>query len=255
MQDMAPRTQLPYGEGIFRRRFLLDTVDEHHVSGAMEDDFHRFHLELRHDGERVVEMRGEAVRFPWTECPGANVPLKSLEGMALSAHANAGARHTDPRSNCTHLFDLACLAITHAARGSGRRLYDITVPDRIEGRTQATLHRDGELLLDWNLKGNAISAEPPFEGVRLAKSNFVGWVEEHLDPELGEAALALRRACFISMGRERNLDESPTAMDYMPLAKGSCHSFTPGIAEKTERMLGTTLEFTDDRDRMLSDVV
>ena len=26
-------------------------------------------------------------------------------------------------------------------------------------------------------------------------------VEEHLDPELGEAALILRRSCFISMAR------------------------------------------------------
>ncbi len=251
---MAARVQLPYGEGVFSRRFLFRAVDGH-VTGDMEDDFHRFHVDLFHDGERIVEMRGEALRYPWTECPGSAVRLRALEGMELSLDANAGARHTDPRVNCTHLFDLACLAITHAAAGRERRLYDIAVPDRQEARTRATLHRDRKLLLDWHVTGSTIEGDPPFGGVRLRKAGFVAWVEANLDPDTAEAALALRRSCFISMGRARNLDEAPSAMVYMPLAKGSCHSFTPGIAERTERMLGTSLEFTDAPERLLADLI
>jgi len=72
---------------------------------------------------------------------------------------------------------------------------------------------------------------------------------------LGEAALALRRGCFIALGRARDLDEAPTALVYMPLAHSSCHSFTPGIAERAERVHGTSLEFSRTPDALLADLL
>jgi hypothetical protein len=174
--------------------------------------------------------------------------------MRLARSANAGACHTDPRRNCTHLFDLACLAASHAAFGRGRSRIDIAVPDQVDGCTRATLHRDGELVLDWRIERARIAGPAPFEGVRL-RGDFVAWAESNLDPERAEAALALRRGCFIALGRARNLDESPTAESYMPLAAGSCHSFTPGIAERALRVPGTSLEFTHAPERLLADLL
>src|SRR5215470_13550004 len=97
--------RLPYGEGVFRRAFLL-VAGEGRVVADMEDDFHRFRVTLAHDGAHVTGVRAEAFRYPWSECPGATAPLRALEGMPLSARPLAASRHADPRANCTHLFDL-----------------------------------------------------------------------------------------------------------------------------------------------------
>jgi len=245
--------RLPYGEGVFRRRFLL-TGSEGLVVGEMEDDFHRFGLDLHHDGQKVVEIRGRASRYPWTECAGSVEPLRALQGMPLSPRSTALMEHTDPKANCTHLFDLAALAVTHACASRARRVYDITVPDRCEGRTQATLHRDGALLLDWDVKNTRILGPHPYTGVGMRGGEFLRWAESALDPEIAEAAIALRRATFIAIGRSHDLDAVPNASAYLALTGSSCHTFTPGIAEHAHRMKGTSLEFTHDPERLLADV-
>ncbi len=242
-----------YGEGIFRRRFRM-RGEPGRVRADMEDDFHRFGLVLEHDGETVTGVKGYASRHPWTECPGAVVPLNKLVGMRLSTRFAATSDHTNPRENCTHLFDVAGLAVSHAAAGREQRQYDISVPDRIEGRTRASLHRDGELFLAWELDGIQITGPERHAGVRLLGSKFLRWAESELDADTAEAAVALRRASFIAMGRARNLDDAPSALVYMDMAGGSCHSFTPGIAEKAMRVMGSTHDFTESADPLLADL-
>jgi len=251
---VEPGARPPYGQGVFRRRFLL-RADPGRVVGDMEDDFHRFRVVLDHDGERVTRIRGEARRYPWTECPGATQALRALEGMALSARSTAAGQHTDPRQNCTHLFDLAALALTHAAAGRTRRLYDIAVPDRVQGATEPVLLRDGEELLRWQVRKEEILAPEPFAGVRMRGSRFLRWAEDTLDPETAEAAIALRRACYIAMGRARDLDEAPDASVYFPLARGSCHTFQPERASRAKRVRGTQLDLTEAPERLLADVL
>ena len=224
------------------------------VQADMEDDFHRFGVVLEHDGEMVTDLRGSASRHPWTECPGAVVPLRKLVGMKLSTRPTATSDFANPRENCTHLFDVAGLAICHAAAGREHRQYDIAIPDRVEGRTRATLHRDGELLLDWELDGVQITGPERYAGVKLLGSKFLRWAESELDADTAEASVALRRASFIAMGRARNLDDAPSALVYMDMAGGSCHSFTPGIAEKALRVLGSTYDFTASPDPLLADL-
>jgi hypothetical protein len=244
---------LPYGAGIFRRRFLL-RARSGVVEAWMEDDFHRFRVTLEHDGERVTRIEGESLRYPWTECPGASVPLGELTGMPLSESPVATARHTNPRANCTHMFDVATLAVTHAAAGRGERQYDIAIPDRTDGKTTARLWRDGARLLSWELDKHQISAPDDAAGLSLQGATFVAWASKRFEPERAEAVLALRRACFISMGRARDLDEAPSAQVYMAVAKGSCHSFTEGIAEKAFRVKGTTRDFTGEPNALLADL-
>ncbi len=103
----------------YRRRIRVRTVEPGVVVSELEDDFHHFIVTLRHDGERVLSAAAESRRWPWATCPDATVPLGALAGMPLSRRFTAAGGWTDPRQNCTHQFDAACHAITHAA--SGRR--------------------------------------------------------------------------------------------------------------------------------------
>ncbi len=65
--------KIPYGQGIYHRR-IRATSSPGLVNAELEDDFHHFRVRLQHDGEKIVEIEGDAVRYPWTTCPGATTP-------------------------------------------------------------------------------------------------------------------------------------------------------------------------------------
>lgn len=243
----------PYGEGIYRRRIRL-RARGNVVVGDLEDDFQCFRVTLEHDGRRVTDVVGEARRTPWSTCPGATSVLSALRGMPLSRDCRAVDDHANRRSGCTHLFDLAGLAVAHATASRERRQYDIEVPDRVDGRTRPRLHCDGELLLQWQLDGQQIAGPKRFEGRTLRGSAFYEWVREELDGELIEAAITLRRATIIAIGRATSLDRIAEAKVLLRSIEGSCHTFTAGIAESAARVVGSTLEFTDAPERLLADV-
>jgi hypothetical protein len=243
---------LPYGEGVYRRRIEL-AAGASRVTADLEDDFHRMRVEVAHDGERVLSVDGESSRFPWTECPGALVPLRSLRGVALTTRPTAASGGVNPRENCTHLFDLATLAVVHAAAGRERRRYDVCVPDRIDNRTRVTLARDGEPLLAWDVAGSEITGPPPFAGRSLRGSQFLRWAETELDADTAEAAIVLRRGVFIAAGRINDLDGAQSAAALMKWTRGTCHAFTPGIAETADRVRGSSREFTRRPEALLAD--
>ena len=243
----------PWGEGIYRRRIRLCST-RGGVVADLEDDFHRFRVMLEHDGHRLTRVRGEARRYPWSACPGATEPLKALAGMALSPDCRAVADHADPRTNCTHLFDLAGLAAAHAAAGRSRRQYDVEVPDRKEGRTSPRLQRDGAPRLAWELDDHEIREPAPFAGRSLSGRAFLEWARAELSEDLAEAACVLRRASYIAIGRSTPLDRIRQAKVFLPRIQGSCHTFTPGIAETATRVVGSTLDFSDAPERLLADL-
>ncbi|MEY2431728.1 MAG: hypothetical protein QOC92_1453 [Acidimicrobiaceae bacterium] len=221
------------------------------IRGDMEDDFHCFGVTLRHDGRRVIDVIGDGVRYPWTTCPSAVEPLRDLAGAPLSTRLSALGDHAPARQNCTHLFDLAGLAVAHAARGrGGTRTYDVAIPDRDGTRTQPELWRDGELLFRWSIAGRQIIGPPPFENIEL-RGGFIAWAEETLDADTAEAASVLRRACDISFGRSIDLDVFVTADMLGERVRGTCHSFQPGMIEQAERVKGQTRDFTSDPDALL----
>jgi hypothetical protein len=224
------------------------------VRGDLEDDFHRFGLTLHHDGARVTAVEGDAGRFPWTTCPSAVDPLRSVAGAPIARRLTELGEHVAARSNCTHLFDLAGLAIAHAARGSlePTRLYDIEIPDRERGRTSPQLSRDGQVLLRWDLEGTMISGPPPYDDIAL-RAGFLAWAEERLDEEEAEAAIVLRRACDISFGRAMDLDVYDTAADLGDIMLGTCHSFQPGTIEVALRNKGQTRDFSASADLLLQE--
>src|SRR4030081_3400195 len=122
------RSQLQSGEREPKRsgRSQLQSGD---VVAELEDDFHHFRVTVAHDGARVTGVRGMGVRFPWSTCPFAAAQLEPLVGMPLSTRSTAVGDVVSARDNCTHMFDLAGLAVAHPARGDDRREDDGVVLD------------------------------------------------------------------------------------------------------------------------------
>ena len=205
---------------------------------ALEDDFHHFRIDLRHDGERVQQLDALAIRHPYSLCPWAAEPLQQLVGMPLDKLANAVTRRTEASQQCTHLLDLAGLAIAAAANGRALRRYEIAVPDRVDGVTRPTLDRDGQPLLQWQLHQTTITGPDPYTGIAL-QHGFARWALQTLSADDAEAALVLRRGAMISLGRMRNLDALRHAE-----ATGRCHVQQPQRAALALRMVGSTHDFS-----------
>ncbi|HDZ57796.1 MAG TPA: DUF2889 domain-containing protein [Pseudomonas xinjiangensis] len=224
---------------LFRRRVEIHTQKDGEIRAALEDDFHHFRVSIRHHQGVVTAIHGYAVRFPYTACPGAAKPLEALIGMQLSEVAHSVTRATDGRHQCTHMLDLAGLAIAAAARQGEHRIYDVEIPTRINGRTSPVLFRDGQPCLQWQIKGSLIEQPAPYSGVDL-NQGMAGWAIKTLDPEEAEAALLLRRCATISRGREYDLDVMEHARE-----TSLCYAQQPVRAAQALRMKGSTLDFTD----------
>ena len=155
------------------------------------------------------------------------------------------------RQHCTHLFDLAGIAMGYAARGEASAQYDIAVPEPIRGPTRVTLAKDGAPLLFWDIANGAIQGPEPFTGVPLV-GKFLGWAEANLSPEPFEAAVLLRRACMIARCRLFVLDSVPNAAA-LEGEPNRCFTQQPKRAAGATRMRGTQLEFTHRPDALLAD--
>jgi len=242
----------------YRRRIRLVTQEPGVVVGDLEDDFHRFRVTLRHDGTRVTAVVGEARRFPWATCPDAAAPLRELEGAPLFERVTHAARFTSPRDNCTHMFDLAALTITHAAAGRVERSYDATLPPLTERRQRATLARDDEPCMEWTLEwgsdGERRCIDPPPFSETQWRGGFMRWADHALDPEQAEAAIVLRRACDIGMGHGMDLDRYPRAADLEYPLIGVCYTMQPEQMEIAFRNRGTIRDFSDHPEALLQDL-
>jgi len=216
---------------------------------VVEDDFHHFRVIVRHDGAAVTGVTSEALRRPWTTCALAGEQLSKLEGFKLAPRASAALDYTSAKFQCTHMFDIAGLAIAAAARGIAARRYEAVIPDRAQrdGQTAPVLSRDGVEVLRWDLRGNVLHAPPVFAG-RSLRAGFSEWVDRTLDVDDAEAAFILRRAILVSGGRGLNLDVAVHA----PMG-GACFVQQPERAPEGLRMVGSTLDFSERREALLSE--
>ncbi|MES1207457.1 MAG: DUF2889 domain-containing protein, partial [Pseudomonadota bacterium] len=239
----------------YRRRIRVRTVEPGVVVSELEDDFHHFVVELRHDGERVVSCENTSRRWPWTTCPDAATPLRQLAGMPLSRRFTAAGKWTDPKANCTHQFDTACHAITHAAWGRDTRVYDVEIPLREPETGDSDVREwvNGVLRLAWRINWNGIDRpEPPFDDAPW-RGGFMRWADATLPEDDAECAIVLRRACDIGMGRGMDLDAVPVA-DQLPNSMSSvCHTMQPSVAHVAFRNVGSIRDFSREPERLLED--
>jgi hypothetical protein len=239
----------------YRRRIRIATVEPGLVVSELEDDFHHFIVTLRHDGKRVESVDCESRRWPWATCPGAAESLRKLAGMPLERRFTAAGRWTDPKQNCTHQFDTACYAITHAASGRSGRVYDVEVPRRdVEtGATRVRSWVDSAADLVWHIEwGGIVEPSPPFD-VAPWKGGFMRWADATLEPDAAERAITIRRACDIGMGRGMDLDGVPVAAQLPAMMAGICHTMQPGVIELAIRNVGSIRDFAAHPERLIAD--
>src|SRR5262245_10525840 len=230
------------GVDVYRRRIELVTESPARVEGELEDDFHQFRVSIAHEGGQVTAVEGEALRHPWSTCPEALGPLRDLVGAPVTQEAAVIAAHADARRTCTHWYDLAGLAIAQAAAGRARRRYDVTVGERDEqGRATATLDRDGEPVLRWDVDVQTVLGPEPVAGQGMGRG-FLAWAAATFagDPDAEEAAVVLRRACRISLGRLMDLDRFETAADVGQGMENTCHTFSTDVMGRALRIKGST---------------
>lgn len=228
--------------GRFRRAIRI-LAEEGSASAEVEDDFHHFAVTVRHDGERVTGAEGRAIRYPWSQCPMAVGALPALAGLALTADPTAVYRHLDPLGQCTHMLEIAGLAITQAARGPGARRYDASVTDPVNGRTETELLCDGIPLARWVLQDGVIVEPAERRGQRPAA--FRGRAMRELPHVEAETLLILRRAVVLGGARALDIDRFATAaaMERAP----ACYVFRPGVAEQALRRYDSVRDFSVGR--------
>jgi hypothetical protein len=252
----APTVRTGDPDGPYRRRIRMVAVDAGGVEGALEDDFHHFEVTLRHDGERVTGIEVRSRRWPWSTCPDAAAHLDPIVGVPLSTRCTGIAAVADPRMNCTHQFDLAGLCVSHAARGQERRQYDVELPAPWDETTEPRLWRDGELVLTWTLTWSdgrrRLVASPPYDEAPW-RGGFFRWADETLQPDDAEAAIVLRRACEIGMGRGMDLEAYDSAAELGPLMGPVCYTMQRDVAPVAFRNRGSIRDFARHPDALLRD--
>ena len=246
----------PPGTSMFRRRIRLVNVDSTCTVGELEDDCHHFRVELHHDGARIIAADGHHFRGPWTTCRHAPEPLRAIEGQPMRANASALGDYTDPRANCTHLFDLTGLAMAHSFRPEPERQYDMLVTD-MTGPTlaqEAVIWRDGEEIVRWQLEQREVVAPPEWAGAPL-RNKFIRWAGERLDADTAEAAIALRRVIDIAMSRIADLDHVETAASITSTdMMGRCMTYSPQHISVALRVKGSARSWEHHGHLLLSDM-
>jgi hypothetical protein len=181
--------------GVFHRRIVV-IPEAGVVRAALEDEVHHMEVTIFHDGTRVTDLHAISHRIPWNVCPGATEKLKDLIGVPLQRMNKSTGR--DAKEHCTHLFDLARVALARAYLKTPVQ-YDGSVPDRVNNRTRAELLRNGKPVLAWDLTDFTVTAPDLFKG-----HDTMGpprW-PAGLDDDAIEDALVLRRTVFVARSRD-----------------------------------------------------
>ncbi|MEM8936345.1 MAG: hypothetical protein AAGC77_08060 [Pseudomonadota bacterium] len=237
----------------FNRRIKIRTRTDAHgrseARAALEDDMHHFRVHVLASDGVIDTVTGEALRHPTVLCPSAIARLQELLEMVLSPYSYSVTQHTDARQQCTHLIDLAGLAIAAMANGNGERAYWARVTDVVSEDTvrKATLQRDGAACLEWRFV-NGVIADPAYVGGVSLESGFTRWATTLADSDASEAALVLRRAIFVAGGRDVDLD---VVGNHRPPQAG-CWVWQPERADEAHRVVGSTLDFANRPNDLLT---
>jgi hypothetical protein len=212
----------------------------------VEDDFHHFRVLLEAREGLVTAVRTDARRSPNSLCAAAGHQLQELVGMALDPACASVLNRTDQFQQCTHQLDLAGLGVAALALNRPHRTYEAAVPDRLNGRTVATLHVDGRLTLLWRVLSMTIEGPAPYEGRSLG-AGFTQFTRSLCGDE-AEAALVLRRALFVSQGRGIDLG---SLRDRGPV--GGCWAWQPERMAQLHRLPENRRDFSASAEAALAE--
>jgi hypothetical protein len=239
--------------GQFRRRVRI--VGENLRSSVdVEDDQHRFGADIVHDGVKVESVAGRAIRTPWTTCPMAVAELQALVATPLLQSPFAVLRQIVLGQQCTHLIDMAALAVAAAARKIQRRQYDaaltLTNDNGIDYRI-GTLERDGALISSWVFRDGVIHEPAAYEGLEIRRAGR--WIPDRTDDaDETEAVFVMQRAMLVAGGRRFVLDDIPLASAQSWLI-GACFTYQPSRIQEAKRRFGSTRDFAKP-EQLLADL-
>jgi hypothetical protein len=233
-----------YGARILRRRIRL-TNRPGQVEAHLSDVFHEMHCILDHRGGIVTDIDCRALRIPTTACPGAAAVIRELIGLPLSIPRAELYQSSRVRRNCTHMFDLAALAIAQAARGDEpARVYDAEVPDETDAPVWVEVRRDGTVAHRWQVRDRHIVAPSNLAG-RPLLAGFTHWASEIFSSDAFESASVLAKTCFIAGGAPY-LTESFTGrtLRLNDAMTGVCHAYAADRIDDSWFIAGARRDFT-----------
>ncbi len=181
---------------------------------------------LEHDGEVITRVVPQMDRWPWLNCPGAKAVVERT-------FAGKPIRSADPREskrlNCTHLYDLAELAVRHAF-DEKPTVYDIAVSDPVDGRNRAEFRKNGELKLAYELVSDVVQTPNAAKGLHLLKLR--DWTMS-LSGDEREWARILQWVSLIAHSRQMEWDLGSLPD---PQMKASCFNYQPESRASTYRV-------------------
>lgn len=235
MTDVTAAESYPRFPPGFWRRIVIAPVASGTVVAALEDDAHRMWLRLSQQDGVVAAVAPGVERVPYPTCPGAaDVLVRALIGRPLASLSSI-----DAREHCTHLYDLAG-AIACFPVSDRPVCFDMKVGDRVDERTTATLHRDGDRLILWQIKGTCIEGPENWAGRDLRRLSE--WAGE-LDPATAGAARLLRRSVYVSGVRRQPEDREINAADVLA-RRGACYTYRLPQAFEAGRKRGWRKDFS-----------
>lgn len=244
---MQPLSHFPlnpaYGAGTYRRRIRL-TRQGNRVTAQLDDNNHALWARLHHDGAVVTRTEGGFYRWPTTGCVSAAEGLGVLEGMALDAPLSAIYGGGRPLGACTHMFDIAALAMAHAGRAEARRQWDVVIPDEQEGILTVSVLLDDRLIHAWRLDDLHIVAPAPLAGQSMLKG-FTPWAMARFEGDALEAARVLRMGVFVARARLHITDEVIRPLALFPERHGVCYAYSSPRVETAENRRGTVVDMSD----------
>ncbi|MEX1668674.1 DUF2889 domain-containing protein [Zhongshania guokunii] len=242
-----------YGEGHYRRRIRL-RAEPGQVHGELEDTNHGFSCTVFHDGNKITDIHSAALRIPFDTCPGASEPLRKLIGLPLCEDILDIKPLTDASANCTHLLDLALLAIRHSTRQEAEMIYDICVEDQAEETETATaeIYANGNLIHRWQTCNWAICSPADLDGKVLYKG-FSKWASKQFSGDQREAAFALQKGYFVAVARRYtdNSQVGQAANEHRDVMLGVCYSYSSPQIERATRTANSVRDFSNSPEQLL----
>ena len=198
------------------------------LRARMVDNVHDLSLTIDHDGTTITAVTAKAVRIPWTTCPGAMAQFQQIVGAAIDQSSPGGV---DKSRQCTHLFDLARIAISKADV-PGEHALDVHVaPTHAPSVLVAWALIDGREILRWRVADGHILSPDPFSGHAISGS--AAWLGAVDDEDVRVAALQIKRALLVYFGT-RESEQMRYASELAGMT-GVCFSFQPENLKNARR--------------------
>ena len=214
-----------YGTGTYRRRIVLSRAGAR-LHAALLDDYHAMEMALTVRDGVISAVEAAMERYPKTTCPGAATALTALKGLPV-ADPSLRLKGVDRGGQCTHLVDMAALALLWLRDDGDRWVIEVALSDADADRRQdLSITVNGQRALRWALQDEAIVTPRSHAGRRFF-SGYARWVEATFPPREGSLWMVAQMTVFVAQGRAFLVDGAHPGRPGMEVSrKGACYTFS-----------------------------